>query len=226
MKKISVRGSIVSDDEKWIYDWFGLDATSPKEVRQILTEADGEPIVVEINSGGGDIFAASEIYTLLRGYTGGVEVQIVGLAASAASVIAQAGYSKISPTGLFMIHNVSGSAYGDYRDMAHQKEVLETANRSIAAAYVEKTGKTLEELQQIMDHETWLDARKTVEYGFVDEVMFAERPSLANGIGVLSAETIAKMKKTVGNPHVNADFFAAKTKLALLKKKGELHNEI
>lgn len=226
MKKISVRGSIVSSGEKWIYDWFGMDATSPKEVQQALTEANGEPVVVEINSGGGDIFAGSEIYTLLRSYTGSVEVQIIGLAASAASVIAQAGRSKISPTGLFMVHNVSGCAYGDYRDMAHQKEVLETANRSIAAAYVEKTGKTLEELQQIMDHETWMDARKAVEYGFVDEVMFAEQPSLTNGIGVLSAETIAKMKKTIENPQANADFFVAKTRLALLKKKGELHNEI
>lgn len=226
MKKISVRGSIVSDDEKWVYDWFGLDATSPKEVRQTLAEANGEAVVVEINSGGGDIFAASEIYTLLKGYAGSVEVQILGVAASAASVIAQAGHSKISPTGLFMIHNVSGSAYGDYRDMAHQKEVLETANRSVAAAYTEKTGKTTEELQQIMDHETWLDARKAVEYGFVDEVMFAEQPSLTNGIGVLSAETIAKMKKTIGNPQTSADFFMAKTKLALLKVKGEMHNEI
>lgn len=226
MKKISVRGSIVSSGEKWIYDWFGLDATSPKEVQEALAEAGGESVVVEINSGGGDIFAGSEIYTLLRGYAGSVEVQIVGLAASAASVIAQAGHSKISPTGLFMVHNVSGSAYGDYRDMAHQQEVLETANRSIAAAYVEKTGKTLEELQQIMDHETWMDAQKAVEYGFVDEVMFAEQPSLMNGIGVLSAQTIAKMKKTIGNPQTNADFFVAKTKLALLKKKGEMHNEI
>lgn len=226
MKKISVRGSIVPSSEKWIYDRFGIDVTSPKEVQQALTEANGEPVVVEINSGGGDIFAGSEIYTLLRGYGGNVEVQIVGLAASAASVIAQAGRSKISPTGLFMVHNVSGSTYGDYRDMEHQKEVLETANRSVAAAYVEKTGKTLDELQQIMDHETWMDARKAVEYGFVDEVMFTEQPSMTNGIGVLPAETIAKTKKTIGNPQANADFFMAKTKLALLKKKGELYDEI
>ena len=219
MKKVSVRGSIVSSGDKWIYDWFGIEAVSPRDVQKALDEAEGQPVIVEINSGGGDIFAGSEIYTTLKGYSGGVEVHIVGLAASAASVIAQAGKSKISPTALFMIHNVSGSAYGDYRDMAHQAEVLETANRSIAAAYVEKTGKTLEELQQIMDHETWMDAKKAVEYGFVDEVMFAEMPVLTNGFGVLSTETIAKMKKTVGNPQLDADFLKAKAKLNLLKKK-------
>lgn len=219
MKKVSVRGSIVSSGDKWIYDWFGIEAVSPRDVQKALDEAEGQPVIVEINSGGGDIFAGSEIYTTLKGYSGGVEVHIVGLAASAASVIAQAGKSKISPTALFMIHNVSGSAYGDYRDMAHQAEVLETANRSIAAAYVEKTGKTLEELQQIMDRETWMDAQKAVEYGFVDEVMFAEMPVLTNGFGVLSTETIAKMKKTVGNPQLGADFLKAKAKLNLLKKK-------
>lgn len=226
MKKVSVRGSIVSSNEKWIYDWFGIEAVCPKDIQKALEEAGGEPVVVEINSGGGDIFAGSEIYTALKGYTGGVEVQIVGLAASAASVVAQAGKSKISPTALFMVHNVSGSARGDYRDMAHQAEVLETANRSIANAYMEKTGKTMEELQNIMDHETWMDARKAVEYGFVDEVMFYETPVLANGIGVLSAETITKMKKTIGNPQADADFFMAKTKLQLLKMKGEMRNEV
>lgn len=226
MKKVSVRGSIVSSSEKWIYDWFGMEAVCPKDIQKALDEAGGEPVVVEINSGGGDIFAGSEIYTALKGYAGGVEVQIVGLAASAASVVAQAGKSKISPTALFMVHNVSGGARGDYRDMEHRAEVLKTANRSIANAYMEKTGKTMEELQNIMDHETWMDARKAVEYGFVDEVMFYETPVLTNGIGVLSAETITKMKKTIRNPQADADFFMAKTKLQLLKMKGEMRNEV
>lgn len=226
MRKINVKGAIVGNADKRIYEWFGIDATCPKDISDAIEEARGEPIVVEINSGGGDIFAGSEIYTALKGYPGDVEVQIVGLAASAASVIAQAGKSKISPTALFMVHNVSGSAYGDYRDMVHKAEVLETANRSIASAYMEKTGKSIDELQSIMDHETWMDARKAVEYGFVDEVMFEEDPVLTNGIGVLSADTIKKMKKTIGNPQAEADFLMAKTKLKLLKAKGEMRNEI
>lgn len=219
MKKVNVKGPIVRNNEKRIYNWLRMDATCPDDVQKVLTDAGGEPVVVEINSGGGDIFAGSEIYTALRAYNGDVEIHIVGLAASAASVIAQAGRSKISPTALFMIHNVSSSAYGDYRDMAHQAEVLETANRSIAAAYREKTGKTEAELQAIMDNETWMDAKKAVEYGFVDEILFAETPVFTNGIGMLSAETIEKMNKTMGNPQLDADFLKAKAKLNLLKKK-------
>ena len=219
MKKVNVKGPIIRNNEKRIYNWLKMDATCPDDVQKVLTDAGGEPVVVEINSGGGDIFAGSEIYTALRAYNGDVEIHIVGLAASAASVIAQAGRSKISPTALFMIHNVSSSAYGDYRDMAHQAEVLETANRSIAAAYREKTGKTEAELQAIMDNETWMDAKKAVEYGFVDEILFAETPVFTNGIGMLSAETIEKMNKTMGNPQLDADFLKAKAKLNLLKKK-------
>lgn len=225
MRKISVKGPIVRNSEKRYYEWFGMEATCPKDITDAVTEANGEPIVIEINSGGGDIFAGSEIYTALMAYTGDVEINIVGLAASAASVIAQAGHSKISPTALFMVHNVSGGAYGDYRDMQHGADVLETANKSIASAYMEKTGKTMEELLGIMDNETWMDAQKAVEYGFVDEIMFAAAPRFVNGIGVLSAETIGKMRDLVQIPEDNKKK-TAKAKLNLLKLKGEMKHEI
>ena len=97
MRKIEVKGTIVGNADKWIYEWFGMDATCPKDVNAAISEANGEPLLVEINSGGGDVFAGSEIYTALKAYAGTVEINIVGLAASAASVIAQAGHSRISP---------------------------------------------------------------------------------------------------------------------------------
>lgn len=187
MRKIEVKGTIVGNADKWIYEWFGMDATCPKDVNAAISEANGEPLLVEINSGGGDVFAGSEIYTALKAYAGTVEINIVGLAASAASVIAQAGHSRISPTALFMVHNVSGSTAGDFHDMQQEAEILQTANKAVAAAYLEKTGKSMEELLGIMDAETWMDAQKAVEYGFVDEVMFASAPTLTNGIGVLPA---------------------------------------
>lgn len=225
MKKIDVKGAIVRNGEKKFYEWFGMEATCPKDIADAIHEANGEPIVIEINSGGGDIFAGSEIYTALMNYIGGVEIHIVGLAASAASVIAQAGRCKISPTALFMVHNVSGGASGDYRDMQHEADVLETANRSIAAAYMNKTGKTMDELLGIMDNETWMDAQKAVEYGFVDEIMFADAPTFTNGIGVLSAETINKMRNLVPAPE-DKEKKTAKAKLNLLRIKGEMKHEI
>ena len=107
MKTIQIKGTIISNDERWIYDWFEWEATAPKDV--ILPET-GEPIEVHINSGGGDVYAGSEIYTALRSYQGDVTVKIVGIAASAASVIAMAGDTvEISPTAQIMIHNVSSN---------------------------------------------------------------------------------------------------------------------
>lgn len=227
MKKIEVKGTIVGNADKWIYEWFGMDATCPKDVNAAISEANGEPLLVEINSGGGDVFAGSEIYTALKAYAGTVEINIVGLAASAASVIAQAGHSRISPTALFMVHNVSGSAAGDFHDMQQEAEILQTANKAVAAAYLEKTGKSMEELLGIMDAETWMDAQKAVEYGFVDEVMFASAPTLTNGIGVLPAQTIHKLKDLLpARGEENAEVKTVTAKLKLLRLKGEMKHEV
>ena len=227
MRKIEVKGTIVGNADKWIYEWFGMDATCPKDVNTAISEANGEPLLVEINSGGGDVFAGSEIYTALKAYAGTVEINIVGLAASAASVIAQAGHSRISPTALFMVHNVSGSAAGDFHDMQQEAEILQTANKAVAAAYLEKTGKSMEELLGIMDAETWMDAQKAVEYGFVDEVMFASAPTLTNGIGVLPAQTIHKLKDLLpARGEENAEVKTVTAKLKLLRLKGEMKDEV
>ena len=227
MRKIEVKGTIVGNADKWIYEWFGMDATCPKDVNAAISEANGEPLLVEINSGGGDVFAGSEIYTALKAYAGTVEINIVGLAASAASVIAQAGHSRISPTALFMVHNVSGSAAGDFHDMQQEAEILQTANKAVAAAYLEKTGKSMEELLGIMDAETWMDAQKAVEYGFVDEVMFASAPTLTNGIGVLPAQTIHKLKDLLpARGEENAEVKTVTAKLKLLRLKREMKHEV
>lgn len=227
MRKIEVKGTIVGNADKWIYEWFGMDATCPKDVNAAISEVNGEPLLVEINSGGGDVFAGSEIYTALKAYAGTVEINIVGLAASAASVIAQAGHSRISPTALFMVHNVSGSAAGDFHDMQQEAEILQTANKAVAAAYLEKTGKSMEELLGIMDAETWMDAQKAVEYGFVDEVMFASAPTLTNGIGVLPAQTIHKLKDLLpARGEENAEVKTVTAKLKLLRLKGEMKDEV
>lgn len=227
MRKIEVKGTIVRNADKWIYEWFGMDATCPKDVNAAISEANGEPLLVEINSGGGDVFAGSEIYTALKAYAGTVEINIVGLAASAASVIAQAGHSRISPTALFMVHNVSGYATGDFHDMQQEAEILQTANKAVAAAYLEKTGKSMEELLGIMDAETWMDAQKAVEYGFVDEVMFASAPTLTNGIGVLPAQTIHKLKDLLpARGEENAEVKTVTAKLKLLRLKGEMKDEV
>lgn len=168
--KINVKGTVIPDDYAWIYDWFGEPYVSPSVVNTALEEADGEDVDVYINSGGGDVFAGSEIYSAIRDYKGNVKIHVVGLAASAASVIACAAMSDITPTGQVMVHNVSTYTAGDYHQMDKTSNILKQANRAIAAAYTAKTKMTEKEALELMDTETWLTGSDAVEWGLIDEI--------------------------------------------------------
>ena len=181
MAVVKINGDIVGNDDKWIYDWFGVTATCPKDVTSAIeTAKDGEEIEVLINSGGGDVLAGQEIYTTLLGKDN-VTIKIQSLAGSAAGVVAMAGKSQISPVAMLMIHNVSmHGASGDYHDMQKNAEILKQMNTALAGAFTHKTGKSEEELLKIMDKETWLTANQCVEYGFVDEIMGQQTPQFVN----------------------------------------------
>ena len=236
MKKVNIKGPIISADDQWIYDWFGIEATSPKAVNDAISNANGEELEVEINSGGGDVFAGSEIYTALKSYQGNVTVKIVGLAASAASVIAMAGKKIVmSPTAQMMIHNVSSGASGDYRDMEHASGVLKNANETIANSYMLKTGMKRDELLDMMNNETWLTPQQALEKGFIDEIMFNNQMNLVASIGVaqiLPQSVLNKIRNSVKNPlnseKEDAVIFMqqkAQAKLKLLKLRGGSINE-
>lgn len=229
--KISIRGPIVSSNQHRFYQWYGMEATSPKSVADALAKGNGERAEVEINSGGGEIFAASEIYTALRNYAGGVIVRIVGLAASAASIIAMAGESEMTPTGMMMIHNVQSSAEGDYRQMEHTAGVLRDANHAIISAYVAKTGRPEAEIAAMMDAETWITAERAVELGLVDRVMqpdTGQKPFAADFYsGMLSEDALKRAENFLKDQAAEPDFFMperaqAEAKLKFLKLKGEL----
>lgn len=174
MKKINVKGPIISNDDKWIYDMLGMDSTAPKDVIDALPD-DGSDIEVDINSGGGLVDSGNEIYTALMSYSGKVTVNIVGMAASSASLIAMAGNpTRISPVGQIMIHNVAGGWVGDYRDQAKLSGILKQSSEAIANAYHLKTGLSMEDLQAKMDSETYLNADQAKKLGFVDEIMFTD----------------------------------------------------
>lgn len=221
MAKVNIKGPIVSDNDAWIYEWLGIKATCPKIVNDAIDKANGEDLEVIINSGGGSVFAASEIYTALKSYMGNVTVKIVGMAASAASVIAMAGKKvMMTPTGQMMIHNVTTYAEGDYRDMEHTADILKTANDTIANAYRLKSGKTQEELLALMDNETWMTAQKAKELGLIDEIMFEDVQLAASTdySGLLPPEVINTVRnKLQGEKALKA----AHAKLNFLKLKGE-----
>lgn len=181
MTIINVKGTIISNDYKDVYEWYGMESTCPNDVSNALP-TDNSPVEVVINSGGGMVDSGSEIYTTLKSYQGEVTVKIVGMAGSSASVIAMAGDKVlISPTAQIMIHNVSSGAEGDYRVLQHEASVLENYNQSIANAYAIKTGKSHEELLDLMNVTTYFTAQQAVENGFADAVMFEnETPVLTN----------------------------------------------
>jgi ATP-dependent Clp protease, protease subunit len=203
--RINVKGPIINDGDQWIYDWFGIPATSPTKVNAEMGQAvrnQSSELTVVINSGGGSVFSASEIYTALKSFKGNVKVEIVGIAASAASVIAMAGAKiEMSPTAQLMIHNAATGNRGDYRVMDHTSDFLQNVNKSIMNAYTAKTGKDESYLKNMMDNETWMTAQQALEHGFIDAIMFeqekgaaanVEHPQLVNGI--LPQEVIDKVR--------------------------------
>ncbi len=177
---VEIKGYIVPDDDQQIYSWFGIGTTAPQNIRQAIAEANGAPLDVEISTCyGGDVFSGSTIYSALRSYAGGVRIHITGLAASAASVIAMAGPSDMSPTAQLMVHRVSSMAQGNYHAMDTSSASLQEADKSIAAAYVAKSGMSEKDALKLMDNETWITAAHAVELGLVDQISDAA-PQLVN----------------------------------------------
>src|SRR5690554_3126916 len=194
--------------------WYG-DEVTPKMFRDELMTGTGD-VIVWINSPGGDIFAAAQIYNMLMDYTGKVTVKIDGLAASAASVIAMAGGDVyMSPVSMMMIHNPSTIAIGDSEEMLRAKALLDEVKESIINAYELKTGLSRTKLSHLMDAESWMNANKAIELGFADKIMFMENetPDLTDSLifsrmavtNSLISKLPKKQKQKTGTPIESLD---------------------
>lgn len=151
---------------------FWGDEITPQMFREDLEAEDGD-VTVWINSPGGNVFAAAEIYTMLKDYAGKVTVRVASLAASAASVVAMAGDTvQMSPTALLMLHDPSTVAMGNARDMEKAIAALNEVKEAIVNAYAAKSGLRRGRIADLMSEETWLNAKKAVELGFADEVLY------------------------------------------------------
>ena len=152
--------------------WFG-DEVTPGLFREELQSCEGD-ITVWINSPGGDVFAAAQIYNMLMEYPGNVDVRIDGMAASAASVIAMAGNKvSMSPVAMMMVHNPMTVAMGDKKVMQQAIDMLDEIKESIINAYELKTGQPRAKIAHMMDTETWFNAKKAVELGFADDILYS-----------------------------------------------------
>ncbi|KVQ12216.1 peptidase [Burkholderia ubonensis] len=172
-----------------IYDsigdnWEGTGITA-KRISAALRNIGARDLTVNVNSPGGDFFEGVAIYNLLREHKAKVTVNVMGLAASAASVIAMAGDEILMGDGAFlMIHNAWTVAIGNRHDIAAAAEVLAPFDAAMAKVYSQRAGITQAEAAALMDKETWIGAEQAVADGFAT--------------GLLDSAKVAKETKASG----------------------------
>ena len=181
--ELRIEGDIVSDDDSWLYEYLGIKAASPNAFKQELSAHSGKPLTVWIDSYGGDVFAAAGIYNALKEHKGAVTVKIDGKAMSAASVIAMAGDTiQMSPVAIMMIHNPLSYAEGYAKDLRKTADVLDTVKESIINAYSLKTKRSRTKISQMMDDETFMDARTAIKDGFADSMLYSDAQNTPDGV--------------------------------------------
>jgi ATP-dependent Clp endopeptidase proteolytic subunit ClpP len=164
---LNIYGFIGIDDDLW-----GIDGFTAKQLTKFLDsieEDDDHDIDVHINSGGGYVSDAVAIYNRLRGWKGHVKVTVDGLAASAASLIAMAGDHIVMPrSALMMIHNPWGYAVGESDDMRDAADRLDVIQSQMITIYAKRSGMDEEEVEELLDAETWMTGDSALELGFID----------------------------------------------------------
>lgn len=160
-----------------IYDYVGkAEAINTNYIEEQLKEAKDKPLDIHINSYGGEVFEGFAIYNMLKQYKGVKTVYVDGIAASIASVIAMAGDRVVmSEASMFMIHNASGGAMGTYKELQEVAEALLKINGVIQDIYLNRVNIDKDKLIELMDNESYLTAKESLEYGFCDEIQEDEQ---------------------------------------------------
>lgn len=162
--------------EIYIYDVIGEDffgeGITDKDIRDELKNAGDEDVIVRINSPGGFVSHGTAIAQLLSEHKGRVDVQIDGIAASAASYIAISGETLAMANGaMMMIHDPWSLVAGNREDMRKEAQILDRFAQNYARAYAEKSAKTDQELAKLMLEETWFTAQEAVDFGLADTIL-------------------------------------------------------
>jgi ATP-dependent Clp protease protease subunit len=193
-------GVRAAEDERTIsvYDVIGHDywtgeGVTAKRIAGALRSLGKGPVTVNVNSPGGDMFEGLAIYNLLREHPGEVTVKVLGLAASAASVIAMAGDTvQIARAGFLMIHNCWVMAVGNRHDMRDLADTLEPFDRAMADIYASRTGGELKAMQKLMDAESWIGGADAIDQGFADEPLPSDQ--VTKGDDKASASAVRRVE--------------------------------
>lgn len=160
---------VIGDDP-----WTG-GGVSSKRIAGALRAIGQRDVVVNINSPGGDFFEGVAIYNLLRAHPHKVTVRVLGMAASAASVIAMAGDEvQIGKAGFLMVHNAWVVAIGNRHDMREAAETMEPFDDAMATLYAERAGVQKSKAVAWMDAETWFNGEQAVDAGLADSYLPAD----------------------------------------------------
>ena len=174
--------------------WWG-DEVTPRQFTEELNALGNVPeIVVRINSGGGDVFAANAIYTRLKDNAATITVKIDGWAASAATIVAMAGdVIEIPGNGVFMVHDPKMGAMGYFsaEEFTKAAEELKVIKQAIVNGYALKTKKDPEEIAAIMAAETWYDGKQAVDAGFCDRLMFEDAKTSVENMGKVVVNSVS-----------------------------------
>ncbi|SDR19996.1 head maturation protease, ClpP-related [Pseudovibrio sp. Tun.PSC04-5.I4] len=155
-------------------NWF-FEGVTAKRITAELRSIGDEDVVVNINSPGGDFFEGLAIYNLLREHKAKVTVKVLGLAASAASIIAMAGDEvQIGRAAFFMIHNTGVMAGGDRHVFREVADWLEPFDQAAVSIYHARTGIAETDLHSQLDKETWINGDKAIEQGFADSLLASD----------------------------------------------------
>lgn len=173
--------------------WWG-DEVTPKQFIEDISAYKDKDLSVRINSGGGDVFAAQAIHSVIKSHPKNVTVHVDGMCASAATIIACAGDKVIMPkNAIYMIHNPMVSLWGAYNtdELAKMANVLETVKQTIVNVYQDKVGKdNIDDIVSMMDEESWLTAEEAKNLGLVDEIEDNAEIDTALNKGVLIVNNV------------------------------------
>ena len=175
------------------YDYWSGEGVTAKRIAGALRAMGKGPVTVNVNSPGGDMFEGLAIYNLLREHDGEVTIKVLGLAASAASIIAMAGDKvQIARAGFLMIHNAWVMAVGNRNDLADVAATLAPFDDAMASIYAARTGEDAKAMAKLMDAETWIGGEAAIEGGFADELLASDQ--VEKGAGKASASAVRRIE--------------------------------
>lgn len=229
-KWYNIQNKAGSATDVYIFDEIGMWGITAQNFISDIKDLKDTPINLRINSLGGDVFDGLAIYNIIKKRTAKTTVYIEGIAASIATIIALGADEVVmSENSLFMIHNASGGAMGESKDLQKTAQVLDKITRQLAEVYESKTGLSQETIQDMMDEETWLNAQEAFELGFIDTISdaikIAAKYDVSKFKNITQEEIKNKLSININNKKMTnelKDWFTSKVEEIVANVKGDV----